>query len=60
MVREELENGIYGLVVNLCQEISQSTGRPVQDAQEEVALWLVQVAASLQDLNKEKQTENDS
>lgn len=58
-MREELENGIYGLVVSLCQEISRSTGKPIPQAQEEVSLWLVQVAASLKDLNKERPS-NDS
>jgi hypothetical protein len=53
-VREELENGIYGMVVSLCQEISRAENKPIPVAQEEVALWLIQVAASLKDLNKEK------
>lgn len=53
MMKEELENGIYGLVISLCQEISRADSKPIETAQEEVSMWLIQVAASLHDLNKE-------
>lgn len=51
-MREELENGIYGLVVSLCQETARAEGISIPQAQDKVALWLVQVATSLQDLNQ--------
>jgi hypothetical protein len=54
MTYEELENGIYGLVVTLCRQ-HEAAGTDSETARSTVADWLEQVAASLRSLEKDNQ-----
>lgn len=41
----DLEDGIYGLIVTLCQQKTPQVG--AEAAKAEVAAWLVQIASTL-------------
>ena len=57
IIPHSLEDGLYGMVITLCKQKAETM--PMEQAQEEVAAWLVQVAATLATMNKETATDGN-